>query len=299
MYDHMLIDGRNAAYRAVYAGLGDPNFATTGNHYAVIFFRFIGFYVQKFKPKYVHFFWDAPKEELWRRKIAPDYKDGREHLHREKIENLQTVGRELINYLNGRNYYQDKQEADDLVYAFSRLHRTGKLLIVSSDKDFRQIPHMYCNVDLFSPMAKDGQVYKPEEIDPVDVKCFMGEKGDNIRGYMKIGEVNAARLAADFKTRVSFFATRGEETYRRNRALVDLTLCPYTLSNIAHIQQVLGTDICYDIKKLIEIIQKYKVRGLMGEINRVLLPFKFLGDKTVKPVPIPEPEPEPEPVTGE
>jgi 5'-3' exonuclease len=277
MYSHMLIDGRNAAYRAVYAGLGDIEFMRSGADFSVVFFRFIGKYVRQFQPQNVHFFWDAPKEELWRRKIAPDYKDGREHEHKEKIERVQTVCRELIECLNGRNYYQDRQEADDLVYAFCRMHRTDRLLIISSDKDFRQIPHMYCNVDLWSPMSKDGQIHKVEALDPVEVKCFMGEKGDNIRGYMKIGEVNATRLATNPKQREEFFTVRSEETYRRNRALVDLTLCPFTLQNIRHIQTVLAKDLCYDAKKIIQIAQKYRVRGLTGEINRVLFPFKFLG----------------------
>lgn len=292
MYTHMLIDARNAAYRAVHAGLCDEFFKKTGQDFSVIYFRFLSTYIRRFKPDAVHMFWDAPKTELWRKAIWPTYKEGRDTSNKYGpeidvgaiIERTCEVVTALAPYINVRNYYRPRQEADDLIYTFCRLHRTGSLVIVSSDGDFKQIPFMFANVDLFSPMTKEGregQVAKIDgDVDPVEIKCFTGEKTDNILGYSQIGPVRAEELIKDNKKRNTFLDTRGHEIYRRNRALVDLSLCPYMLHNMTYIQEVLSTDVAFDIPKMREVIQTYKVKGLMGEISGVLLPFKFVGNQT-------------------
>ena len=282
--DHMLIDARNAAYRAIYAGLSDQNFMNAKNDFSIIFFRFIGSYLRKHEPKNVHFFWDAPKSSLWRKKLYPEYKDGREHSVKKEdfdidaaLDQLTATVRELVPHLGCKSYLKDNQEADDLIYACCRVKRNGKILIVSSDKDFQQIPHQYSNVDCFNPMGKDNTIYqRGDNEDPVDIKCFTGEKSDNIIGYYQIGPVKATALVKDDKKRVAFLEERGWEQYLLNRALVDLSMCPYLLHNVSYIQCVLALEQKFDITQIQQVIQKYKVKGLQAEINNTLLPFKFL-----------------------
>jgi 5'-3' exonuclease len=283
MYHNMLIDARNAAYRAIYAGLTDSNFMAQQNDFSIIFFRFICSYVRRFKPSSVHFFWDSPKSEIWRKKIYPEYKDGREHSVKKEqfdidlaLEKLTNLIQELTPHLGCWSYLKDKQEADDLIYAFCKANLNQKTLIISSDKDFIQIPYMHHNVDCFNPMIKDNQMYRRTEEDPIDIKCFIGEKTDNIKGYFKVGPVTAGALTKDYNKRLKFLEERGWETYMLNRALVDLSLCPYVLSNIQHVQYVLAERPKFDIAQLQQVIQKYKVKGLSAEINNILLPFKFL-----------------------
>lgn len=287
MYDHMIVDGRNAVYRAVYAGLSDEMFVKTGHDMAVVFYRFMASYLNKFKPKAVHICWDAPKTDLWRRKIWRDYKDGRDTSHGGKyaafdvdalVERCSMLVREFAPAMNCRNYARDRQEADDLIYAFCKLNLGRKILIVSSDGDFKQIAFMMRNIDIFNPLnKKEGMLEIDPEVDPVDLKCYSGEKGDNILGYYNIGPKRARVLATDPEKRKKFFEIYGRKTYLRNRALIDLTMCPYTFSNLAYIQKAMTTEVKYDERSVREIIQKYKVKGLLGEVSRNILPFKFIG----------------------
>jgi len=241
MYQHMLIDSRNAIYRAIYAGLGDKNFKESGQDFSVIFFRFIGYYLSRFRSDSVHFFWDAPKKTIWRRSLLGSYKDGRIGGHETKypdvniddlLERCTKICMEIINYCNGRNYLRDNQEADDLIYAFCRYNIGSSMIIISSDGDFKQIPYMFRNVDLYNPMIKDGKILEIEKVNPIEVKSFSGEKADNISGYPQIGPVRALKLATDSKFREDFFNLQGRKRYLLNRALIDLSLCPYQLANI-------------------------------------------------------------------
>lgn len=265
----------------MYAGLADQFFKDDPS---VIFFRFISSYIHKYEPKAIHFCWDSPKATIWRKKLYPEYKDGREHSSRfpgvdiEAILNRTSeICFKIVKRANCRNYVRERQEADDLIYAFCRLHRHQKVLIISSDGDFRQIPYMFNNVDLYNPLT--NVMYQVEDVDPVEMRCFTGEKGDNIRGYFKVGKVTARALSLDFKKRKEFFDIRGMETYLLNRALIDLTLCPFVLHNMKYIQEVVAEDTTFDLEAIKEVIQKYKARGLMSELKRTILPFKFIGGK--------------------
>lgn len=286
MYDHMLIDGRNAIYRAIYAGLSDENFTNSGADSAVIFFRFISSYLAKFKSRQVHFFWDAPKDTLWRKAILPEYKDGRDKTHGGRygdvdidalLERNTDIVMDLVLACNSMNFGCPKQEADDLIYAFCKYHAGTKIVIVSSDGDFRQIPFMFRRVDLYNPLAKKDKLYEPDDLDPVKLKAFSGEKSDNISGYVQIGPVRAKRLVTEPEFREKHFETFGRKVFIRNMALIDLSLCPYVLRNMAYIARVMSKPRNYNEEKARDIIQKYRVKGLLGEISRSLLPFKFLG----------------------
>lgn len=281
MYDHMLIDSRNCLYRAIYAGLSDKNFMRTGHDFTVIFFRFMNSYLSRFKPKNVHFFWDSPKEHLWRKKILTEYKGGRipKHVDIDKfLDRCNLICSSILPNMNCRMYHAEAQEADDLIYAFCKIfHRHNKILIVSSDSDFKQISYEYETVDIFNPLSKDGEVYPREENDLVEIKAFMGEKGDNIEGYDQIGPVRAENLAKNYQDRFVFFDTHDKKVYLRNRALIDLSLCPYMLRNMEWIRYGMATQkLRFDMKEINKAIQIYKVRGLSSEISKTILPFKFL-----------------------
>lgn len=183
---------------------------------------------------------------------------------------------EIINHVGCKNYDYEGQEADDLIYAFCRLRRKDRILIISRDGDFQQIPYLFPNVDLFDPMCKEDDVWKVDDADPVDLKCFEGDTGDNIIGYDDIGPVRARQLVLEDDRRTNFFKTHGEEKFLFNRILVDLTLCPYVLQNLSYVDNILRSKTSFDIKKIHEIIIKHKVRGLAGSISSSILPFKFL-----------------------
>ena len=276
MYKHMLIDSKNILYRAIYAGLSDKY----EYNYSVIFFRFINVRLQQFKPENVHFMWDRPKDELWRRRVYSMYKEGRKHaaypgVDIDKIvEDTTATLKELIVGLGCRSFELEKQECDDLIYAFCKARRNEKIVILSSDGDFMQLPYYFDNVTFFN--LNRQEVHVNDGIDPVELKCFGGENGDNIPGYTGIGPVKAKVLAEDVKKRAEFLEIHGEDTYRRNRALIDLSLCPYTLGNCIYISKMLAEPAKFDMDKITEVIKNRKVSGLSSEISKILLPFKFL-----------------------
>lgn len=273
--EHLLIDTRNALYRAIYAGLSDKSF---GQDPTVILFRFFHSYVIKFRPKQIHLFWDAPKETLWRRKIYPSYKDGRgrdadiEKLMERSSNHLRAVAPCLAM----RSYFIEKQEADDLIYAFCRMHCRQHVVIVSSDGDFKQIIHQYPSVVLYNPLSKEGQAYVPDGVDPVTIKCFSGESGDNISGYHLVGPVKARQLAENPQRRLEFFKDHDASVYARNRALIDLSVCPYLLQNMLYVDEVLGLPVKYDYNQLQKIVLERKIRGLAGELNQLVGPYASL-----------------------
>ena len=277
-YDSMLIDTRNALYRAIYAGLAENK----GDYGISIFFRFIASYVRKFKPKTVHLFWDEKREKVWRKKISSEYKGNRDkgNQDKEKVDKLlreaSIVIEKLVKVCACRTYFNPKQEADDLIYAYCRQNIGDKIIIVSSDGDFRQLVFSFRNVDLYNPLGKSSRLYEIEKTNPIELKCFTGEKGDNISGYRGIGPVKGKMLVIDSEARNTFFKNYGTGIYIRNKILIDLSLCPYVLRNMKCIMKGTMTPVVYDISEAIKIIQKYKVKGMMGEISSSLTVFRGL-----------------------
>jgi DNA polymerase-1 len=279
-YEHMLVDSKNCIYRAIHAGLADPNFMKTKADFVVVYFRFLSAYINKFRPRSVHFFWDVPKEEVWRRELYKEYKDGREHKVPEAEEYLRRTSeivRGLMPYINSREYICDRQEADDLIYAFCKLNPKKKIIIISSDGDFKQLAHYNLDIDLYNPLAKKIRIYdRSEDIDPVEEKCLTGDKSDNLNGYDQIGEVRARQVVADFKFRKELFKKQGSDLYDLNRKLIDLSLCPYISKNMIYVADKLSEDVKFSYPNIVSTIQKYKVKGLMSEMSKTILSFKFL-----------------------
>jgi 5'-3' exonuclease len=293
-YDHLLIDVKNALYRAIYSGIIpdlNRNQAmlrdVTPAHPLTTFFRFMAKYINMFKPKNVHFFWDCKQERLWRKRIYPEYKAGRDHSRagvdvEAILKNSSEAFMEMIPHLNSRSYQLDHQEADDLIYAFCRQFRNSKTVIVSNDSDFVQIAYLFNSVDVYCPMGKKKGIVQVPTVDPVIVKSLMGETGDNIEGYNKIGIVTATKIASDHKIRADFFSKNDGTMYRRNRVLIDLTLCPYLLQNLFYVDEVMVQPTKFDMKAIYDIIQRYKVKGLAGEVAQVIYPYKHVGKEPVK-----------------
>lgn len=285
-YEHLLLDGRNAIYRAVYAALSDDEFTRSNNDCSIVFFRFLASYINKYRTKNVHIFWDAPKETLWRKKIYQDYKAGRDISHsgryqsndvRNLVDRCTMIVRDITSVSNCVNYYAEKQEADDLIYAFSRLNVGHKMIIVSSDGDFKQIPYMMRNIDVYNPLSKDnGLVNIDYDFDPVELKCYAGEHADNIVGYPKIGPKRARLIISDKARRNKLFEDFGRKIYLTNRLLIDLAMCPFLFNNLCYIQRTMMSNTNYDEPAIRSIIQKYKVKGLLGEMSRTILPLKFI-----------------------
>jgi 5'-3' exonuclease len=297
MHKHLLIDAKNMLYRAVYVAAYDKRFQTSGHHTVNIVLHFLSSYLNKLKPQQIHIFWDSPRSDTWRKQICPEYKEGRGGGGKvtagevsQSVNELIEVCMQLFKNMGFRQYYRSEQEADDLIYAFCKLNSRDSAVIISSDKDLLQITYHYPYTKIHSHLSKNKNYFEPvPELDPVIQKCLVGDKSDNIDGYYRVGPVTAKILTEDAEARSEFFNSEkalaksgghiqvvGDQKFKENLQLVDLSLNPYLLDNIMYVSSKQFQEIKFDLKQVHQLISKYKLRGVTADISRYIGPFKKL-----------------------
>lgn len=270
MCDHILIDGKNAAYKAVFAAHMD---GSDGVHPSVIMIRQLARLKRVFSPKCWHVFWDVDSKTLWRRDILPTYKDGRDKKDhgfdvKAAINNVQQVCAQLFNNMAITQYIRQKNEADDLIYAFAKIHENEKCVIVSSDADMTQIPFKMKHVHVHNQRYKEADIVPIAEFDPVIVKSLSGDNSDNIDGYRMIGELSANKLIRTGKLD-EFFEKRGKEIFERNLSIIDLSRNPYLAENIEYVKSV-KVNQKFDFSAIQAMITKYGLTGMSGELAKIV-----------------------------
>jgi 5'-3' exonuclease len=189
--------------------------------------------------------------------------------------------------MNIKNFFVDGMEADDLIYAFCHLHHDKKLLIISSDSDFKQIPYSNNNVEVYNPLKK--KIVDIPNYDCVVMKALIGDTADNIDGYYGLGEVKVKPLLEDYNKLEEFIKSEkaiimedgkkkfvGRSLFVNNIKLIDLSMCAGLHNNIEYIAEILNDDQKFDLKAIRELITKYNINGLSKEIPNTLIPFRKL-----------------------
>lgn len=292
--NHLLIDGKNAIYRAVYAGYNDKYFQANNYDYFSILIKFFAKYRDLFSPENCHIFWDSPSNDSWRCEVFPEYKAQRKDLVKDEVKaevNRQiAVAIEALQYLGFRQYFRRNMEADDLIYAFCRASMGTEVVIISSDADFQQIIFNHPTVKLHNPLNKHKELYETvPDFDPVLVKAFTGDKSDNINGFYYVGKVKSRRFAEDLQERYLFLESERAKTqnglgvdsagiplYRRNRLLVDLSLCPELLDNILYVEKKLLRTPVFDADRFMQVMRKHKINGIFRLAEQYVRPFETL-----------------------
>lgn len=274
---HLLIDGRNCSYRAAWAYLKGSREGHMKYHPFVYFMRQLGETVSRFKPNEVTCVWDAPRETVWRREIFPLYKqrdDDNKYVAdlREPLKQIETVARILLPEANVRDVSKATQETDDLIYSLCRVIYPKEVIIVSSDRDFLQIPYRMPGVRQFEP--QDKEFLLTPDLDPVVTKSLIGDPSDRIDGYHGIGKVKAGPLASCFIKRQAFLEANGPSLYYRNLVLIDLANNPDRLKNDMHVSAKLAEKPRFDAKKIDDLIVEHRIFGLKQDYDRAVRPFK-------------------------
>lgn len=282
MYKHILIDGRNLVYRAIYAGRGDNTFMNSGLDLFVVFARFLHYYHNKFRPSSIHIFWDDDSAKLWRTKILPTYKGQRtdEDGAKKDVFKIMKVSLDVYQTLGIHQYFRYGQEADDLIYAFA-MATEEPVLIISSDSDLRQITHKH--VSIYDPSRKE---IIEARINP-KVKALMGDKSDNIDGYFKIGPKTANTLVDNPDMLEAFLKSSkaidkdrnivGDFIFNRNVGLVDFSKNPYYDDNASYISCRMKKPVCFDYTSSINKIKVHNVKGIMREAYKLFSSFSTLS----------------------
>lgn len=276
----LLIDGKNTAYRALFATMRSGEV-----HPFVVWMRFLHVWFDKFNPSEVHVFWDCPKDEVWRKSVLPEYKDQRETMKhyaddvKLKISNLVKVAKALLPHMNIRQYYKKTQECDDLIYSACRILTPDKsdslrVIVVSSDSDFVQLQWSMEHVKCLEP--KSCKFFDTPTINPIYQKSLIGDKSDNIDGYNGIGKVKSAKLINSPNNLIEFLDKNGSKLFLRNISLIDLSKNPYALKNELYLIKNMSLPINYDESEIKRLIYENKINGLIHELTRIVLPFSKL-----------------------
>ena len=275
---HLLVDARNALYRAIYAVKADKQHEVK-YHYFTILMRQLNRWVNLYRPDSVHVFWDAPRATVWRRKCLETYKDRSTSQYVEDIsEDLKMtteVAQAFFAAMNVRQYSRKCMEADDLIYAATTVLHPEQSVIVSSDSDMIQIPFTFHSSKQFDP-GKKIEVEVPT-VNPVWQKALTGDKSDCIDGYYGIGPKKSALLLESHADLQEFLKIKGMKMFYRNLLLIDLSLCPRLLHNKVYVQRRLAEPVTFCAKTINDLIMKYKVNGLLQEYNDLVSPFQRLS----------------------
>lgn len=273
----LLIDARNALYRAIYAVKADTRHAVK-YHYFVIFLRQLASWINRYKPSSVHVFWDAPRQTVWRRKILPTYKDRSTSHYVEDIAAdiamTTEVAQAFLKHMNVRQYSKAAMEADDLIYAATSVLHPHPSVIISTDSDMIQIPFCYSSSRVYDPKEHE-EVAVPTH-HPAIIKALTGDKADSIDGYYGIGPKKSQLLVESPADLYQFIDTHGGGVYYRNLLLINLALCPRLLANIDFIHRTLAQPVAFSKDQVMDLIKHYKVNGLLTEFADLIPPFMNL-----------------------
>ncbi len=228
-------------------------------------------------------FWDGESNSSIRKSIYPQYKENRrESMNEYKYESYLYQRSRVKQYLEEifvRQIEVEDNEADDLIAHYCKISKDEQIIIFSADKDLTQL--ISENVTIYSPITK--QYFKNGDmisINKVDIphynvlvtKVFTGDKSDNIDGIQGLGEKTLVKLFPQLqekpctieeildyarnipqdkpsktltnlltgKTKSTIF---GEEFYRTNKKIVDLTNPLITENGKELVEQILNDTI--------------------------------------------------------
>ena len=281
----LLIDGKNTAYRALFAARGNHEFRNSGYHSLVVWMRFTHAWLEEFKPDSVHMFWDCPKDNVWRKDVLSEYKDQRDAMPhydndvQSDMYSLINAAEDVLKFMGVRQYIRKRQESDDLIYSACKVltpskSDTRRVIVISSDSDFLQLQWSMRHVSVYEP--KGHKFMAQPDVDPAMQKALSGDRADNIDGFRGIGPVKSRQLLVDKKKLFEFLSTADSKKFRRNLALIDLAMNPSCLNNCLYVMKVMSRDVKFDKKSAIDAAISHRVNGFLAEYPQFGAAFKYL-----------------------
>ena len=233
----LLVDGENIIHQSFhkFEKLKSTDGKPTGAIFG--FFKSLHMYLTRFEPDDVIISFDNghspfrvelnPNYKIHRKDISYD----RESLQIQKGIILRILGMLRVSYIFDKRKSTNYEGDDFLAKLAIYKHNEGKVILVSSDKDFNQLL-VYKGIKIYNP-RKDSYVnarnckelfgYTPEETVPY--LCMVGDTSDDIKGINGIGPVKARKILdanPDFWTYVKSLPEDQQDILHRNRKLIDL-----------------------------------------------------------------------------
>lgn len=291
----LLIDGSNLAHRAFqrFEKLRTRDGKPAGLIYG--FMRLLNNYVVRFRPTFVIITFDTKesKQSNFRKDLMGSYKAHRKNLNfdYESFNSQMKAVKKVLRYMDIPVVWDKKglgHESDDYIAHYALNHK-GKVVILSSDKDFCQL--IDNRVKVFNPFketiihnvtCKTIMGYSPEEC--VDYLCLLGDHSDDIPGYKGMGKVKTRQFLDTFGSIENFLKDPTLEfkgidrdgltdLYRRNKVLIDLKVAleKYPLKKIPIIYRRKDG---VDTKKIMSIFREYAMQSFLTD--QFIQPFKKL-----------------------
>jgi hypothetical protein len=248
-------------------------------------------YRQKFGKDYGELVICCDDKNYWRKEIFPFYK-----AHRKKDRDasdldwsliftiLNKIREELKTHFPYKVLQVDNVEADDIIATLCKHYGAEmvmsssheKILIVSSDKDYKQL-QKYVNVSQWSPTLKKMIVCSNPELYLLE-HIIRGDAGDGVPNFLSDDDsiINDEKSQKKIMTaKLNVWLTQNPEdfctsetlkrNYHRNKAMVDMTTIP------EHIEKKIidifdGYDINERSKMFNYFIEK-RLKNLMGSIQ--------------------------------
>jgi hypothetical protein len=186
-------------------------------------------------------------KKLWRREVFQYYKANRKKTRDESeldwaliFSTLNKIKLELKEYFPYRVIQVEGAEADDviasLVSQYGSFLQTNKIMILSGDKDFRQL-HRYVNVSQYDPINKK-YINEPDPNRYLKELIIKGDRGDGIPNILSPDDciVNGSRQKPISSKRLNQYLNmsdtelENDETvgpnWKRNKILIDLNCIP-------------------------------------------------------------------------
>ena len=215
-----LVDGHSYIHRAYHAIRYLSNSKGFPTNVVFGFTKMLLKLLAEKKPKHIVIAFDV-KGPTFRHGIYEDYKANRPPMPDDMSIQIPFT-KEIIKNLNIKTIEKEGYEADDVIGTLARLceDKGFKVIIVSSDKDFRQI--ISPNISMWDSMndritdyasLKETYGLEPEKF--IDVMGLSGDVSDNIPGVPGIGEKTAVNLIREFGSFENVFEHVGE--IKRNK----------------------------------------------------------------------------------
>lgn len=257
----LLVDAKNALYMAIHA-------AGRYNNPLSIFLRQVNKAADLSHASSLHMFWDCPRQQIWRMKIHDKYKCNSKRTHDEeivkKLSKYTSILKELIYYLGFRQYASDNCEADDLIYAYVSTNHPNMSVVYSSDSDIIQIPYRFGSARQLTMKHEFKQV---PAIDPVILKCLVGDSSDNIPGYDGIGPVKGTKIATDRSSLAKFLSTNDKTIFYRNLKLIDLSLSDVAYQCKIVVSETLNRAPHFDVVEAQQVLTRNGIAIDLASMN--------------------------------
>lgn len=244
-------------------------------------------YNQKFKDEYGELVIACDDKNYWRKEIFPYYKANRKKDRDASdldwsslFQSLNKIREELKEHFAFRVIQVPHVEADDIIATLCDMHGNTheKILIVSGDKDFRQLQH-YMNVKQYDPTRKKWiKENNPERY--LKEHIMRGDGGDGVPGFLDPDDKFVNNIRAKQLRQVNldkwlnmkpedFCDDRMLRGYKRNEALVDLSLIPekykteieeqFNAQADKKAKGLLSYFMANNLKNLTDVITQFKV----------------------------------------